>query len=299
MTSAGHNFGRFFVILVPMLWLGIFFLLPFLFMFILSFSKPEIAMPPYQPVIFWKDMALQIKANMVNYVRLVTDHSYIKTYFGSVRIAFFSTVFTLIVGFPMAYAIARAKESRRNLMLMLVILPFWTSFLLRVYALKTILYNQGPINQFLQWLHLTDDPIQFLNTNFAVYLGITYTYLPFMVLPLYSNLAKLQDEVLEASSDLGATPFWTFWQVIVPLAMPGIVAGSMLVFIPAIGEFVIPDLLGGKETFMIGKQIYVEFFSNRDWAMAAALSIAMLILVLLPYLLMRRLQMNLEARANA
>lgn len=285
-----------FVIAIPLIWFMIFLFLPIIFMFILSFSRSELAMPPYQPVIFWEDMALHVKANFINYERLLTDIRYISTYASSIRTAFFATCLTLILGFPMAYFIARAPENKRNILLLLVILPFWTSFLLRVYALKSLLYNQGVLNNFLQWVGLTSEPIQFLNTDFAVYLGISYAYLPFMILPIYAILVKLPQEVLEASGDLGATPFYTFWQIVVPLAMPGIIAGAILVFIPAIGEFVIPDLLGGTNTKMIGKQTYIEFFNNRDWPMAAALSMAMLILVLVPYKILQKWQDRLEAR---
>ena len=282
------------VIAIPMIWLLVFFLLPFLFVFVLSFSAPEIAMPPYQPVVWWQEKALKMNWQILNYERLITDSTYITTYFSSVWTAFISTFFCLFIGFPMAYMIARAPESRRNLLLMLVILPFWTSFLLRVYALIGLMQNTGQINTFLLWIGVIDQPIQMLKTNFAVYVGIVYSYLPFMILPLYANLVKLDESVLEASSDLGAKPFWTFWQVVVPLAFPGIIAGCMLVFIPAVGEFVIPELLGGPETKMIGKQLWVEFFNNRDWAMASALAIVMLLLVVLPFMWLQRWQTRIE-----
>ena len=291
---AASFFGVRGVIAIPMIWLLIFFLLPFIFVFVLSFSSPEIAMPPYQPVLWWQDKVLQIKLQLVNYERLFTDARYVSTYLSSVWTAFVSTVFCLIIGYPMAFMIARAPDARRNLLLMLVILPFWTSFLLRVYALIGLMQNTGQINTFLIWIGVIDQPIQMLKTNFAVYVGIVYSYLPFMILPLYANLVKLEESVLEASSDLGAKPFWTFWQVIVPLSYPGIIAGSMLVFIPAVGEFVIPELLGGPETKMIGKQLWVEFFNNRDWPMASALAIVMLILVVLPFMWLQRWQTRIE-----
>lgn len=288
-------FGSSIIIIGPMLWLFMFFLLPFVFLFGLSFSEIEISRPPYTQVFTFEDGYLSIVANMGNWVRLATDNSYFTTYLSSIWIAFGATICTLTIGFPMAYMIARAKGTRRSFLLLLVILPFWTSFLLRVYALKTIFYNQGPINALLLALGVVDSPVQFLNSDFAVYVGITYTYLPFMVLPLYANLEKLQDDMIEASQDLGASRFATFWQVIVPLALPGIVAGSLLVFIPAVGEYVIPDMLGGPATKMIGKLIYVEYFNNRDWPMAATLAVSMLVLIVLPFTMLRRWQMSLKA----
>ncbi len=294
LGAADWEAQRAWSIFLPLNWLLIFFALPFVFVFVISFSQPEIAIPPYQPVIFWEERVLRVQANFENYIRLFTDTRYVNTYLASIWTAFVSTVFALLIGFPMAYTIARAPEKYRNLLLILVIIPFWTSFLLRVYALIGLMQNTGQINSFLMWIGLIDQPIPMLKTDFAVYVGIVYTYLPFMILPLYANLVKLQDEVLEASSDLGASPFWTFWQVVVPLALPGIVAGSMLVFIPAIGEFVIPELLGGPETKMIGKQLWIEFFGNRDWGMASALAIVMLVLVVVPFMWLQRWQTRLE-----
>ena len=239
-------------------------------------------------------MALQVNAQLVNYHRLVTNSFYVVTYLSSLWTALISTILALIIGYPMAYAIARAPESRRNLLLMLVIIPFWTSFLLRVYALIGLMQNTGQINTFLMWIGVIDQPIQMIKTDFAVYVGIVYTYLPFMILPLYANLVKINEDMMEAASDLGASPFWSFWQIMVPLSLPGIIAGSMLVFIPAVGEFVIPELLGGPSTKMIGKQLWVEFFGNRDWPMASALAIVMLVLVVAPFLWLQRWQAKLE-----
>ncbi len=278
----------------PLIWLLIFFLLPFAFIFVLSFSVPEIARPPYQPVFQWQDGSLKLNIHWDNYIRLVSSSKYVVTYLSSVMTAAISTVFCLLIGYPMAYTIARAPESRRNLLLMLVILPFWTSFLLRVYSLIGLMQNTGQINTFLMWLGIIDQPIPMLKTDFAVYVGIVYSYLPFMILPLYANLVQIQDEVLEASADLGASPIQTFWKITVPLSLTGIIAGSMLVFIPAVGEFVIPDLLGGPNTKMIGKLLWVEFFNNRDWPMASALAIVMLILLVVPFLLLQRWQTRME-----
>ncbi len=280
------------VIALPMIWLLVFFLLPFIFVFVLSFSTIRNGMPPYEPVVNFKDSFLQLNIHLSSWERFFENPIYIGTFLSSAKTAFIATFLTLLIGFPMAYVIARAPEARRHLLLMLVILPFWTSFLLRVYAIKTILYNQGPVNQFLMKIGILEvnSPIQFLNTDFAVYLGIVYTYLPFMILPLYANLVKLEESVLEASSDLGAKPFWTFWQVVIPLSYPGIIAGCMLVFIPAVGEFVIPDLLGATDTKMIGKTIYVEYFNNRDYPMASVLSVVVLIVFVAPFLMMRKWQ---------
>ncbi len=287
-------FPRASFVLPPLYWLLVFFLLPFVFVFVLSFSVPEIARPPYQPVFQWVDGSFSLNVHWDNYVRMFTNSKYTLTYLSSLWTAFISTVFCLIIGYPMAYTIARAPESRRNLLLMLVILPFWTSFLLRVYSLIGLMQNTGQINTFLLWLGVIDEPIQMLKTDFAVYVGIVYSYLPFMILPLYANLVQIQDEVLEASADLGASPLATFWQVTVPLSFSGIIAGSMLVFIPAVGEFVIPDLLGGPNTKMIGKLLWVEFFNNRDWPMASALASVMLVLLVVPFLLLQRWQTRFE-----
>ncbi|MCL4164865.1 UNVERIFIED_CONTAM: hypothetical protein GTU68_013612, partial [Idotea baltica] len=243
MNQGRISWGARGVILIPMIWLLVFFLMPFLFLFVLSFSVPAIARPPYEPVIFFEDGRIQFQILLESWQRILTNSTYISTYISSVGIAFAAMSLTLIIGFPMAYVVARSGEKYRNFLLVLVILPFWTSFLLRVYALKTIFYNQGPVNSFLMSTGIVSEPIQFLNTNFMVLVGITYVYLPFMILPLYANLVKLPEEVLEASQDLGASSFTTFWNITVPLALPGIIAGCLLVFIPAVGEYVVPDLL--------------------------------------------------------
>ncbi len=289
-----YLFPRASFVLPPLFWLLIFFMLPFLFIFVLSFSLPEIARPPFQPVFQWIDGKFNLNVHWDNYARLVSSSKYIVTYLSSIWTALVSTFFCLLIGYPMAYTIARAPAARRNLLLMLVILPFWTSFLLRVYSLIGLMQNTGQINTFLLWLGIIDQPIQMLKTDFAVYVGIVYSYLPFMILPLYANLVQIQDDVLEASADLGATPIATFWKITVPLSLSGIIAGSMLVFIPAVGEFVIPDLLGGPDTKMIGKLLWVEFFNNRDWPMASALATVMLVLLVVPFLFLQRWQMRYE-----
>ncbi len=283
--------GRALVIGVPLWWLIIFFLIPFAVVAKISFSEAVIARPPYTPLISWtSEGALLLKLNLANYGYLLEDSLYLSAYLSSIKVAFFSTLIALLVSYPMAYYIARAPERKRNILLMLVILPFWTSFLLRVYAWIGILKGNGVINNVLMSLGITSDPIIMLQTNFAVYVGIVYTYLPFMILPLFTNLVKLDDALLEASADLGARPMTTFFKVVLPLSIPGMIAGSMLVFIPVIGEFVIPALLGGPDTLMIGKVLWNEFFSNRDWPVASAVAMVLLALLMIPIVMMRNAQ---------
>ncbi len=282
--------GRALVIAVPLVWLLLFFLLPFLVVGKISFSEAAIARPPYLPLTEWDEGRLIVTANFGNYGYLIDDALYVKAYLSSLKTAAIATFFALLIGYPLAYYIARTPEPRRTILLMLVILPFWTSFLLRVYAWLGLLRQDGIVNQILISLHIIDTPLVMLQTNFAVYLGIVYTYLPFMILPLYANLVKLDDALLEASADLGARPASTFFRITLPLSLPGVVAGCMLVFIPAIGEFVIPALLGGPDTLMIGQVLWNEFFSNRDWPVASAVAIVMLFLIVLPIMWLRRVQ---------
>lgn len=284
--------GRSLVIAVPMIWLAIFFLAPFAVVLKIAFSEAAIARPPYLPISSWDEGRFVISLNFGNFEYLWEDSLYLFSYLTSLRIAFFSTMFCLLIGFPMAYFIARSPDNVRNILLMLVILPFWTSFLLRVYAWIGFLKGNGMVNNFLLSMGLIDDPLVMLQTDFAVYVGIVYTYLPFMVLPLYANLVKLDGSLLEASADLGASPITTFIKITLPLSLPGILAGSMLVFIPAVGEFVIPALLGGPDTLMIGKVLWTEFFNNRDWPVASAVAIVMLIVLVLPIMFLRRLEEN-------
>ncbi len=280
--------GRALVVAIPFLWLLVFFLIPFLVVAKISVSEPAIAMPPYTPIISWDGLYATINLSFENYAFLLTDPLYVNAYIFSIRVAFISAVLALLVGYPIAYYIARSPEPKRSFLLMLVILPFWTSFLLRVYAWQGFLRSNGVINNFLIWTGVIDTPIQMLQTDFAVYLGIVYTYLPFMILPLYANLVKLDETLLEASADLGAHPVATFFNVTLPLSMPGVIAGFMLVFVPAIGEFVIPELLGGPDTLMIGKVLWNEFFQNRDWPVASAVAIAMLLALVVPIMILRR-----------
>ncbi len=287
--------GRALVVAAPLVWLSLFFLLPFVILAKISVSEPAIARPPYLPIWEWADGMLNISLNFGNYVFLTEDPLYLMAYLGSVKMAAISTLITLLIGYPMAYVIARAPRNRRNILLMLVVLPFWTSFLLRVYAWIGILKGNGVINNLLMSTGLIDQPLVLLQTDFAVYLGIVYSYLPFMILPLYATLVKLDEALIEASADLGARPFVAFLTVTLPLSVPGIIAGSLLVFIPAVGEFVIPALLGGPDTLMIGSVLWNEFFSNRDWPVAAAVAIVMLVVLVMPIALLQRTQSNGES----
>jgi putrescine transport system permease protein len=283
--------GRTAVIAVPYLWLLMFFLVPFAIVLKISFSDAQISMPPYQPLLHWvSEKALQIQLNFGNFAFLVEDNLYWKAYLNSIWVAGVSTLLCLLIGYPMAYAIARSQSSTRNVLLLLVILPFWTSFLLRVYAWIGILKNNGLINNTLMALGVIDQPIQMLQTDFAVYVGIVYSYLPFMILPLYANLEKLDLTLLEAAADLGCRPWKSFLKVTLPLSLPGIIAGCLLVFIPAVGEFVIPALLGDPGMLMIGKVLWTEFFNNRDWPVASAVAIALLLFLVIPIMFFQRAQ---------
>lgn len=289
--------GRFYIIATPYLWLLLFFLIPFLMVFKISFSETAMAVPPYQPILTMTAEKIQVTLNLNNYAYLFTDDLYITAYLKSLKIAIISTFFCLLIGYPIAYAIARSSPATRNILLLLIILPSWTSFLLRVYAWIGLLNNNGFINNFLLWLGIISEPIQMIRTEFAVYIGIVYAYLPFMILPLYTNLTKLDSTLLEAASDLGARPWKIFLTITLPLSMGGIIAGSMLVFIPVMGEFVIPDLLAGPDTLMIGKVLWDEFFNNRDWPVASAVTVAILFLLLLPLMIFQRYQMKQTEKA--
>jgi putrescine transport system permease protein len=288
--------GRTAVVAIPYFWLFLFFLVPFIIVLKIAFSESQIAMPPYQPLLQWSnDQVVNIKLSLRNFAFLFNDALYVKAYLNSLRIAAVSTLLCLLIGYPLAYSIARASSTWRNVLLMMIILPFWTSFLLRVYAWIGILKNNGLINNFLMWLGVIDQPIVMLQTEFAIYVGIVYSYLPFMILPLYSTLEKMDLTLLEAAADLGSRPFKAFLKITLPLSMPGIVAGSMLVFIPAVGEFVIPELLGPAGTLMIGKTLWTQFFTARNWPLASAVAIALLLLLVIPIVLLQRAQ-NAEAK---
>ena len=283
------------VILIPYLWLLFFFLVPFLIVFKISLSQTAIAMPPYTPTLdLGEGLSGLIQGlgelSFDNYLWLVDDALYFNAYVSSVVIAGVSTFLALLVGYPLAYAMARAPSSLRPVLLMLVILPFWTSFLIRVYAWIGILKPEGLLNQFLMWIGVIDTPLLIMNTHTAIFIGIVYSYLPFMVLPLYATLEKMDFSLIEAAQDLGCPPMSAFWRITFPLSLPGVVAGCLLVFIPAVGEFVIPDLLGGSQTLMIGKTLWNEFFANRDWPVASAVAIILLLILVLPIMFFQRSQ---------
>lgn len=286
------------VLALPWLWAALFFLLPLAFVVKISFAEARMSVPPYSDLFTRGDGAVAgFNTTLANYRLLFNDALYVKAYLGSLEIALVATAFTLLLGYPMAYAIARAPAARRTLLLVLVMLPFWTSFLVRIYAWMGLLRPTGIINTALQTLGLIDEPLAMLNTPGAVYLGIIYAYLPFMVLPLYARLEKLDPALLEAAADLGARPWRAFREVTLPLSLPGVLAGCLLVFIPVTGEFVIPDLLGGPDTLMIGKVLWNEFFSNRDWPMSAAVTVVLLIVLVAPIMLFQALQSRMEIRS--
>jgi putrescine transport system permease protein len=291
--------GRTLVTAVPYLWLLFFFLIPFAIVLKISFSSTLIAMPPYAPLLHWAgERMLQIQLNLGNFAFLVEDNLYWMAYLNSIFVAAVSTLICLLLGYPIAYAIARSNPSARSILMLLIVLPFWTSFLLRVYAWIGILKNNGLLNNFLIWIGAIDQPIQMLQTDFAVYVGIVYSYLPFMILPLYANLEKMDLTLLEAAADLGSKPWQAFYKITLPLSVPGIVAGCLLVFIPAVGEFVIPSLLGDPGMLMIGKVLWTEFFNNRDWPIASAVAIALLLFLVIPIMYFQRAQ-DAESGAGA
>jgi len=279
------------IIAVPFYWLLIFFLAPFVIVFKISVAESLIASPPFSPLFdIAQNGALSIHLVFDNYAYLWEDSLYISTYANSIRISTISTVLCLLLGYPIAYAIVRSAPTTRFVLLMLIILPFWTSFLLRIYAWMGLLADQGTINNMLIYLGLINRPIRLMYSEFAVHIGIVYSYLPFMILPLYANMTKLDHTIHEAAADLGARPFTTFFTVTLPLTAPGITAGSLLVFIPATGEFVIPDLLGGGNVLMIGRVLYNEFNANHDWPVASAVAIVLLLVLVIPMMLYQHIQ---------
>jgi len=281
---------RWLVVLVPYAWLFVLFFVPFLIVFKISFSTTAVAVPPYTPAI---DLSAGLSAltdqvkqfTLDNYAWLTQDALYARAYLSSLWIAALSTLLVLLVGYPLAYGMARAPRAWQATLLMFVILPFWTSFLIRVYAWIGILKKEGLLNQLLIWLGVIDDPLTILNTNWAVYIGIVYSYLPFMVLPLYAALERMDVSLLEAAADLGCPPVRAFWKITFPLSLPGVIAGCFLVFIPVTGEFVIPDLLGGSNTLMIGRTLWAEFFNNRDWPLSSAVAVILLLILVVPIVL--------------
>ncbi len=282
------NWGRQSVIGIPYLFLILLFSIPFLV--VLRLSVTEMDGVHIMNLTDYSDGMLTLKIKLSNYIFLTTDDLYVATYISSVKFALINTLICLFIGYPFAYFMARSPVSMRPALLMLVSLPFWTSYLLRVYAWKGLLDDNGVFNNMLLGMHLIDEPIKMMHTSFSMMVGMVYTYLPFMILPLYANLAKMDLRLLEAAKDLGATPFKTFWLVTVPLSKNGIIAGAMLVFIPSVGEYVIPELLGGPSTLMIGRVLWDEFFSNNDWAMASAVAVSMVVLILLPLVIFNKYQ---------
>jgi putrescine transport system permease protein len=281
------------LILVPYLWLLALFLVPFLIVFKISLSDIALAIPPYTPTLDLSDGWQGVRdfftrLDFENFVFLTTDDLYWKAYLSSVQIAVIATLLTLLVGYPIAYGMASAPDHWRPTLMMLVILPFWTSFLIRVYSWMGILSTEGYLNQILLGLGVISEPLTILNTNTAVYIGIVYTYMPFMILPIYSTLERMDGSLLEAAEDLGCSRIKAFWLITVPLSKSGIIAGCFLVLIPTIGEFVIPSLLGGSQTLMIGKVLWEEFFNNRDWPVASAVAIVLLLILVIPIVLFQR-----------
>jgi len=280
-------------LVMPYAWLLLFFLVPFIIILKISLADPLVALPPFTPFFDWAAHGLsRIHVTLDNYLFLFEDRYYATIYLNSIKMAAVSTLLCLLLGYPMAYFIARQPERRRSRLLLAVILPFWISFLLRVYAWIGLLNQNGVINQLLQWTGLTDHPIHMIYNDFSVYLGIVYSYLPFMILPLYSTLENLDADLRDAAADLGAKPWQVFLTITLPLSAPGIVAGCLLVFIPAIGEFIIPALLGSSETLMIGRALWDEFFINRDWPVASAVSVVLLLILVAPMIWFQKTQVK-------
>ncbi|MBI3230476.1 MAG: ABC transporter permease subunit [Burkholderiales bacterium] len=282
------SWGRTAVIGVPMLFLLVVFLLPFLVVFKISLSEMDVVF--FKDILTWTDEAITLTVKFGNYVSLTQDSLYFEAYLSSLKFAAITTVICLTIAYPFAYFMARSPADKRPALLMLVMLPFWTSFLLRVYAWKMLLSDSGVFNNIAIAIGLIEEPIKMMNTPFSLVLGMVYTYVPFMILPLYANLVKMDLRLLEAALDLGATPWQAFWRITVPLSKSGIIAGSMLVFIPCVGEFVIPELLGGPQTLMIGRVLWDEFFSNNDWPIAATVAVVMVLLIIVPLALFNKYQ---------
>lgn len=283
---------RWLAILPPFLWMALFLLVPFLLVFKISFADLRFGIPPYTSLAQLEDYTLRLGLHLNAYYLLFTDSLYLATYLNSIKVAAVTTVCCTLIGYPMAYYIAQSGPRARNLLLLAVVLPFWTSLLLRVYAWVGILRNDGLLNNLLLWLDIIDAPLEIYRTDLAVYIGLVYAYLPFFILPLYANLVKLDRRLLEAAYDLGARPWTTFFKVTLPLSLPGVIAGGMLVFIPTVGEYVIPEMLGGADTLMMGRIMWTEFFNNTDWPMAAAVTVVMVAILLVPLVIFQRNQLE-------
>jgi putrescine transport system permease protein len=282
--------GRTLVIAPPFLYLLIFFMVPFVVVLQISFADPQMSVPPYTTIAQLKDGYLQIKLSLEHYAAVLTDPLYVGSYLYSVEIAALTTLLCLLIGYPACYLIARSPASRRNLLLMAVMLPFWTNYLIRVYAWIGLLKNQGLINRFLLWLHVIDQPLKMYHNNVGLLIGMVYNYLPYLMLPLYAHFVKLDTTLLEAARDLGARPWQAFFTITVPLSKRAVIAACLLVFIPAVGEYVIPEILGGSNSLMVGRVMWDDFFVNADWPTASAATGAMVLLLLLPMVWFQRLQ---------
>lgn len=284
--------GRLLAIAPPFLWLGLFLLLPFLLVLKISFADLNFGVPPYTPLVEIKEQTLTLSLHLRTYALLFSDSLYLATYLSSVKMALVTTVCCALIGYPMAYYIARSQPALRNVLLFAVILPFWSSLLLRVYAWVGILRNDGLLNNVLIWLGLIKTPMEIYRTDLAVYIGLVYAYLPFFILPLYATLVKMDLRLLEAAYDLGCKPWRAFLSITLPLSMPGVVAGAMLVFIPTVGEYVVPEMLGGANTLMMGRVMWTEFFNNADWPMASAVTVVMVLFLLIPMIIFQYNQVH-------
>jgi putrescine transport system permease protein len=295
----GRNLrDKWLVISIPYLWLALFFLFPFFIIFKISFSELQVGIPPFKNIVEWTpDLLLKIRLHFESYWTVFTDNFYIHAVFSSLKIALFSTVGCLIIGYMIAYSISRIKTSWRMPLLLMIALPFWTSFLIRVYAWMAMLSSKGLVNSILLKLHIISSPLQLLDNDAAVCLGIIYCYLPFMVFPIYASLIKINDDFIEAAHDLGCPPWRAFWSITVPLSKQGIIAGIILVFLPSIGEFVIPEILGGPETVTIGRVLWWEFFNNRNWPLASAVAVLMVLLFVVPIMILRNRQLDATEKA--
>ena len=302
-SKARHSWGQRLTVALPYLWLAAFFLAPFAIVFKISLAQTVVAQPPYAPTLDLAAGWAGLKAffaglSFENYAALAADPLYLSSYLKSLQVAAFSTLMLLLIGYPVAYGMARAPRALQAILVALVVLPFWTSFLIRVYAWINILQRDGLLNQLLLALRIVDEPPAWLASDTAIYIGIVYSYLPFMVLPLYATLERMDGTLVEAAADLGCPPWKTFWQVTLPLSLPGVVAGALLCFIPIVGEFVIPDLMGGSQTLMIGQTMWTEFFANRDWPLASAVAVMLLIVLVVPIVIYQQVERRALARRS-
>ena len=302
-AQSTRSWGQRLIILLPYLWLVAFFLVPFAIVLKISLSQSAVAQPPYVPVLDLSASWVGLKnffagLDLDNYAALASDALYLSSYLKSLQVAALSTAMLLLIGYPMAYGMACAPRGLQPILVALVVLPFWTSFLIRVYAWINILQHDGMLNQVLLALHVVHEPVAWLSSDTAIYIGMVYSYLPFMVLPLYAALEKMDETLIEAAADLGCPPWKTFWLVTFPLSLPGVFAGALLCFIPIVGEFVVPDLLGGSQTLMIGQTLWTEFFADRDWPLASAIAVTLLIMLVAPIMIYQHVERRALARRS-